>query len=79
MIPFMDNGITSDPAILGGKPVIRGTRISVAFVLQCLASGMTADEFLKAYPHVTREGLTAALDFAARTLDGETVHTLRAG
>lgn len=65
--------IGCDPAILGGKPVIRGTRISVAFVLQSLASGMSVDDILRGYPHLTREGVLAAVAFAARTFDGESV------
>ncbi len=70
--------IVSDAKILGGKPIIRGTRISVAFILQCLASGMTVDDVLKAYPHLTREGVLAAVSYAAQALDGETILPLPA-
>ena len=45
--------ITSDAAILGGKPIIRGTRISVEFVLDLVASGATRDEIIQRYPHLT--------------------------
>jgi uncharacterized protein (DUF433 family) len=66
------------PGVLGGKPVIRGTRISVAFILQSLASGQSVDDILRSYPHLTRDGVLAAVDYAARVLDGETVQPLPA-
>jgi uncharacterized protein (DUF433 family) len=75
----MSDLIVSQPGVLGGKPVIRGTRISVAFILQCMASGMTMDAILTAYPHLTREGVLAAVDFAARVMEGESIQPLRAG
>lgn len=75
----MNDLIVSQPGVLGGKPVIRGTRISVAFILQCLASGMTVDAILVQYPHLSREGVLAAVDFAALVMEGESIHPLRAG
>ena len=65
--------IVCDPQILNGKPIIKGTRISVALILQCIASGMTGEEILRGYPTLTREGLESALDFAARQFQGEEV------
>ena len=65
--------ITCDPEILNGKPVIKGTRVSVALILQCLASGMTREDILRGYPTVTRDDIDAALDFAARQFQGEEV------
>lgn len=65
--------IVSNPKVLGGKPVVRGTRISVSFILQCLASGMTVDDILRGYPHLTREGVLAAIDYAARAMENERV------
>ncbi len=65
--------ITSDPAILNGKPIVKGTRISVALILQCIASGMTIEDILHGYPTLTREGIEAALEFAARQFQGEEV------
>ena len=43
--------IVCDPEILNGKPVVQGTRVSVALVLQCIASGMTREEILQGYPN----------------------------
>ena len=63
-----DAWIVCNPAILSGKPCVRGTRISVELILECLASGMSRAEFFEAYPHVPAEGFEAALRFAARNL-----------
>lgn len=48
-----------------GKPVIRGTRITVEHILRQLASGMTIDEVLADHPHLTPDDIYAAIDFAA--------------
>ena len=69
--------IVCDPEILNGKPVVKGTRVSVALVLQCVASGMTRKEILEGYPTLSKEGLEAALDFAARQFQGEEIRTYR--
>ncbi|HEV7646277.1 MAG TPA: DUF433 domain-containing protein [Pyrinomonadaceae bacterium] len=63
--------ITSNPNILGGKPIIRGTRISVEFVLELLASGISEEEILSDYPHLTQEDIRACLQFAADSLKNE--------
>ena len=68
--------IISDPDILSGKPIVKGTRISVGLILQCLASGMSKEDILRGYPTLTREGLEAALDFAARQFEGEEVRVI---
>jgi uncharacterized protein (DUF433 family) len=57
--------ITIDPAKRGGKPCIRGLRITVYDVLEYLASGMSEDEILKDFPDLTREDIRACLEFAA--------------
>ncbi len=51
------------PDILGGKPIIRGTRISVEFVLSLLSSGMSLEEILDEYPHLRRDDVLAALHY----------------
>lgn len=65
--------IICDPKILNGKPIVKGTRISVALILQNIASGMTKEDILHGYPTLTKDGLDAALDFAARQFQGEEV------
>ena len=57
--------ITIEPGKRGGKPCIRGLRITVYDVLEYLASGMTEDQILKDFPDLTREDIQACLAFAA--------------
>jgi uncharacterized protein (DUF433 family) len=57
--------ITIEPGKRGGKPCIRGLRITVYDVLEYLASGMTEDQILKDFPDLTREDIKACLAFAA--------------
>lgn len=56
--------IHSDPEILGGKPVIKGTRISVELILENVAFGRTVEQLLHSYPHLTRDQVLAALQYA---------------
>jgi len=65
--------ITFNPKILGGKPIIKGTRISVQFILELLSAGMEIDEILEQYPHLEREDILAALDYAAKTIANEEI------
>ena len=57
--------ITRDPAVMGGKPCIRGMRITVYDVLSCLASGMTNEEILADFPYLSLEDIRACLSYAA--------------
>ena len=57
--------ITVNPAVRGGKPCIKGTRITVYDVLEYLAGGMTEDKILGDFPDLTRDDIRAALAFAA--------------
>jgi uncharacterized protein (DUF433 family) len=70
--------ITADPKIMLGKPVIAGTRITVEHILDELAGGRSIDELLEAHPRLTREGVLAALAFAADALRSEVVYPLGA-
>lgn len=63
--------IITNREILGGKPVIKGTRISVEFVLELLSSGITEDEILRDYPHLTKDDIHACLEYAAHSLKNE--------
>jgi uncharacterized protein (DUF433 family) len=60
--------ITSDPEILGGKPVIAGTRISVQLILEKLGDGWSIQDLLEDYPHLTREQIIAAIAYAASVM-----------
>ncbi|MCS7366911.1 MAG: DUF433 domain-containing protein [archaeon YNP-WB-062] len=68
--------ITIDPKVLSGKPVIRGTRISVEFILDLLANGWTIEEILENYPQLKKEDVIAALKYAAEILKKEKVYLL---
>ncbi len=59
------NIITIEPGKRGGKPCIRGMRITVYDVLEYLASGMSEQEILKDFPYLTKEDILASLSFAA--------------
>lgn len=58
--------IESNPEILGGKPVIKGTRISVELILELVQVGYSVDDILKEYPHLKREAVLDVLRFAKR-------------
>jgi uncharacterized protein (DUF433 family) len=72
-----DRWIISDPAVMMGKPVIAGTRITVELILEKLAAGEGVDEILEAHPRLTREAIHAALEFAAEALRADVVYPLR--
>jgi uncharacterized protein (DUF433 family) len=69
--------IVSDPRIFGGKPCVRGTRLSVEFLLELAASGGTQEQILAQYPQLTSDGLAAAFRYAADALKGEHTWELR--
>jgi len=71
--------IHSDPGILVGKPVVRGTRLSVEFVLRLFAAGWTEDEVLESYPTLTPEGLRAIFAYAAEGVEHERLYRLPTG
>jgi uncharacterized protein (DUF433 family) len=57
--------ITHDPAVMGGRPCIRGLRVTVGTILGLLAAGRSRDEILAAYPYLEADDITAALSYAA--------------
>lgn len=66
--------IEVDPSIMMGKPVIRGTRITVEMVLEKLAAGETVEQLLEAHPRLTKEAIQAALAFAAQVLKADVIY-----
>lgn len=70
--------IVADPQVMMGKPVVQGTRITVELILEKLAAGESVDDLLVAYPRLSREGVQAALIYAAETLRADTIFPLAA-
>ena len=68
--------IISDPNMMMGKPVVAGTRITVEHILEELGAGRTVEDLLTAHPRLTREGIQAALRYAAGVLRADEVHSL---
>jgi len=66
--------VESNPDIMMGKPVIKGTRITVESVLEKLSHGETREQLLSAYPRLTTEAIDAALAFAAHALRADTIY-----
>ena len=67
------NEIICNPKILGGKPIIKGTRISVELILELLSSGMNVDQILEDYPHLKKDDILAAVSYAAKTIKHEEI------
>ena len=70
--------ITLDPGVMTGKPVIRGTRLTVQFILGLLAHGASEEEILEEYKGLTREDIKACLLFATESLEDTTFMPLTA-
>ncbi len=71
-----DKLIALEPAVMMGKPTIAGTRITVELILEKLATGETVDQILEAHPRLTRNGVLAALRFAARAMCADVVYPI---
>ena len=68
--------INVDPKVLVGKPVIKGTRIAVEFVVELLGRGWTKEQILHEYDHLTTEDIQACLAYASEVLKSERVYIL---
>jgi uncharacterized protein (DUF433 family) len=68
--------IAVDPKVLAGKPIIKGTRLAVEFVLELLANGWAYDTILENYPQLERDDILAALRYASEVLKEERVFPL---
>ena len=66
--------IVSDPAIMMGKPVVAGTRITVELILEKLAAGESVEQLLQAHPRLTKAAVLTALEFAARALRADVLY-----
>jgi len=76
MLSDWEDRIIVDPKILVGKPVIKGTRLSVEFVLGLLANGWSVEQILDAYSELKREDVIAALKYAVEMVKEEKVYPL---
>ena len=72
----MTDRIILNPEVLAGKPIIKGTRISVEFILELLSTGMTTEEILKEYPHLKKDDILASLDYATKALKHEEIYPI---
>lgn len=68
-----ENYISRNPEVMLGKPVIKGTRITVELVLDKLSSGFSVAEILEAYPHLTKDQINAAISYASAIISNETI------
>lgn len=66
--------IELNPEIMLGKPIIKGTRITVELIMRKLAEGYNIDDLLKSYPHLEKEQIFAALEYAADLIANEEIH-----
>lgn len=72
----MPERITTNPNIMVGKPVIKGTRITVELILRQLAQGRAIKDILGDYPHLQKEDIYAAIEYAAQLVEEESVYSL---
>lgn len=74
----MERGlIQSDPAVMMGKPVVAGTRITVEAILEKLGAGESVEQIVEQHPRLTREAVLAAVRFGAEALRADVVYPVR--
>ncbi len=73
---YINAYIEVNPRIMTGKPVIKGTRITVEIILEKLSYGMSFSDILEAYPSLSVEKIRAALAFAAESLKGDKIYPM---
>jgi uncharacterized protein (DUF433 family) len=72
-VEAIEQRIVLDPAVLAGKPIVRGTRLSVEFIIGLMADGWSETDILANYPGLTREDIAACLTYARNVLNSERV------
>jgi uncharacterized protein (DUF433 family) len=75
---MLEDRIAVDPAVLVGKPVIRGTRLAVEFILDLLSQGWSFEEILRNYPGIERADIQACLVYARDSVNAERVYLIAA-
>lgn len=78
MIEELSRHIVADPSVMGGKPVIRGTRISVESILEKVAAGESMEQILSEHPYVSAEQVRAALAYATQVFKNDVVYEVGA-
>lgn len=73
-----NNFIECNPKVMMGKPVVRGTRITVEHILEKLGAGESIEQVLAAHPRLTRDAILAAIEFGAQVLRADVVYPLPA-
>ena len=68
--------IESDPKIMMGKPVVKGTRITVELILEKIANGESFEQVIEAHPHLTVEAIRASIAFAAENLRADVIYPI---
>jgi len=68
--------IAVNPKIMGGKPTVKGTRITVEHLLKLLAQGLSPSEIIKEYPHLTKKDISAVLLYAAKVASEEEIYPI---
>jgi uncharacterized protein (DUF433 family) len=68
--------VTLDPEVLSGKPVVKGTRLAVEFIIELLAQGWSDEEIVRNYPGLSREDIQGCLSYASEALRVERVYPL---
>ncbi len=78
MLDLIDDRIIVDPKVLVGKPIVRGTRIAVEFVIELLSEGWSHPQILANYPHLAPQDITACLRYASSMMNRERVYPIPA-
>ena len=73
-----EDRIVLDPNVLAGKPIIKGTRIAVEFILDLLGRGWSVEQILEEYDHLTEEDIQACLAYAGEVVKSERVYPIPA-
>lgn len=74
---MLDELVQVDPKIMMGKPIIKGTRITVELILEKLAAGESAAQIVAAHPRLTNDSIRAALAYAARALRSDIIYSTK--
>ncbi len=77
MVKELLNRITQDPAVMSGKPVIKGTRLTVQYIIGLLAEGVSFDEIIEEYEGISEMDVKACLLYASKSMDYTHVKSLK--